>query len=386
MNEQILFVDDDPNILEAYQRRLGRVMRVETAEGGQEGLRVMAEKGPFAVVVSDMRMPGMDGIEFLARVKEEAPDTVRMMLTGNADIQVAMHAVNEGNIFRFLTKPCPSEVLGQALVAGINQYRLITAEKELLEGTLNGAVELLAEILSWVNPEAFGRTVQLRGCVKAIAAQLKDIDLWEVELAATLSQIGYMAVPQELLVRAYAGEPLTEKEQGAFASVPATAQELIAQIPRLESVARIVLYQNTHYDGSGFPEDGVSGDNIPLGARILKVVLDMLDIESGGVAKKEALTMMRKRDGWYDPRVLHAALELYSGGVSLLTVEEPPTILLQLSDLRPGLTLVGNIETLNGHLLLRGGGVLTEALLVRVKKFATLLSIKEPIAVRMPHR
>ncbi|NIQ03497.1 MAG: response regulator, partial [Nitrospinaceae bacterium] len=94
----------------------------------------------FAVVVSDMRMPDMDGIQFLSRVREHYPQTVRMMLTGYADVKTAMNAVNEGNIFRFMTKPCPPEVFEKVLSAGIEQYRLITAERDLLERTLKGSV------------------------------------------------------------------------------------------------------------------------------------------------------------------------------------------------------------------------------------------------------
>ncbi|MFH1417727.1 MAG: response regulator, partial [Planctomycetota bacterium] len=136
MSKKILCVDDDPNILNAYRRGLRRLFEIETAEGGAEGLEAIASQGPFAVVVSDMRMPGMDGIQFLTAVKKRAPESVRIMLTGNADQQTAMDAVNEGSIFRFLTKPCPPEHLAKALTAGIEQYRLITAEKELLGKTL----------------------------------------------------------------------------------------------------------------------------------------------------------------------------------------------------------------------------------------------------------
>ena len=128
MNEKILFVDDDPDILEAYQRRLGKALQVDTARGGAHGLRAILSDGPYAVVVADMHMPVMNGIDFLARVKEVAPDTVRIMLTGNASLKITIQAVNTGGVFRFLTKPCPPEVMGEALVAAINQYRIAKGE------------------------------------------------------------------------------------------------------------------------------------------------------------------------------------------------------------------------------------------------------------------
>lgn len=383
MKERILFVDDDPNVLEAYRRRLQSVLHVETAEGGAEGLRMITEKGPFAVVVADLRMPGMDGIEFLARVKEAAPNTVRIMLTGNADVNVAIQAVNEGDIFRFLTKPCLGDVLGNSLVAAIDQYRLVTAEKELLEGTLKGTVELLAEILSWVDPEAFGRTVQLRSHAKALGTALKVDDLWELELAATLSQIGYMAVPHDVLVRAYTRQRLNEEERDALQSVPAVAQELIARIPRLDSVARVVLYQHKLFNGAGFPKDSVAGKDIPLASRILKVALDMIDLEAQGRPKKEALQEMGKREGWYDPRVLHAAMQVFSGAADAAESAALSEFVFSLGDLRPGLMLGEDVTTADGRLLVREGTLITDALLVRIRKFASLVGVREPIRVRI---
>jgi DNA-binding NtrC family response regulator len=111
----LLFVDDEPNLLASCERNFRRQFRVETAAGGEAALENIAARGPFAVVVSDRQMPHMDGIRFLSLVKERAPDTVRLMLTGNADLEGAIKVVNEGNIFRFLTKPCSLEILGKAV-------------------------------------------------------------------------------------------------------------------------------------------------------------------------------------------------------------------------------------------------------------------------------
>jgi len=122
MSNKILFVDDDSNILDAYKRQLKRQFHVETARGGEEGLNAVTNHGPYAVIVSDLRMPGMDGNQFLSRVKEIAPESVRMMLTGFADLKTAMDAINRGNIFRLLTKPCAKEVLADALSVGIKQF------------------------------------------------------------------------------------------------------------------------------------------------------------------------------------------------------------------------------------------------------------------------
>src|SRR5258708_20543161 len=105
MAEKVLLVDDEQNILEGYKRSLSREFQIETATGGEEALALVAEKGPYAVVISDMRMPGMDGLQLLSNLKSTSPDTIRVMLTANADMDTAINAINEGNIFRFLNKP-----------------------------------------------------------------------------------------------------------------------------------------------------------------------------------------------------------------------------------------------------------------------------------------
>jgi len=182
VTRKVLFVDDEPNVLSGIRRQLGRQYEMDTADGGQAGLEAIAGRGPYAVVVSDMRMPGMDGAQFLALVRERSPDTVRMMLTGNSDLQTAIEAVNRGNIFRFLNKPCPPEDIARALDAGLEQFRLVCAEKELLEKTLAGSIRVLVDMLSLVNPGAFGRASRVRRYMRHMADGLGLPDPWMYEL------------------------------------------------------------------------------------------------------------------------------------------------------------------------------------------------------------
>ncbi len=187
MADKILCVDDDPNILEGYKRQLRKEFELATAVGPEQGLRMVTEQGPFAVVVSDLQMPGMNGIEFLTQVRTHEPDTVRMLLTGNAELQATIDAINQGQIFRFLTKPCTPEALANALKAGLAQHRLITAERELLEQTLSGSIRVLSEVLALVNPEAFGRSARITRYVESIAENLHVSELWSIKTAAMLS-------------------------------------------------------------------------------------------------------------------------------------------------------------------------------------------------------
>ncbi len=160
---------------------------------------MVVEQGPFAVVVSDLKMPGMSGIEFLAQVRTREPDTVRILLTGNAELHTAIDAINEGQIFRFLTKPCSPETLAEALKAGLVQHHLITAERELLDHTLSESIRVLTEVLALVNPEAFGRSARITRYVEAIAQNLHVSELWSIRTAAMLSQIGCVILPESVL-------------------------------------------------------------------------------------------------------------------------------------------------------------------------------------------
>jgi DNA-binding NtrC family response regulator len=133
MTKKILCVDDDPNLLHALARQHGRRFDIHTALGCENGILALKDDGPFAVVISDLRMPGIDGIRFLSLVRRVSPDTVRIILTGQDDLQSELEAVNEGKVFQFLTKPCPPERLAQSFESALEQYRLIAAERELQE-------------------------------------------------------------------------------------------------------------------------------------------------------------------------------------------------------------------------------------------------------------
>ncbi len=218
--KKILFVDDDRNILSTYKRRFHKQFQIETALHGRAGLMALKVLGPFAVVVSDMRMPDMDGVQFLARVKTRFPNTVRIILTGNADLQTAINALNEGSVFRFLTKPCPLETLSKSLGAGVRQYQLVTAEQELTRKTLMGSVRMLIGVIGQAEPTVFSRTTRITRYVKMIVAQMQLPGSWQIELASMLSQIGCLALSNDLLGKLNSGWGLSVREQMMYSAHP----------------------------------------------------------------------------------------------------------------------------------------------------------------------
>ena len=302
MTEKVLFVDDDPNLLASCERNFRNKFQVETADGGEAALEKIASRGPFAVVVSDRQMPRMDGILFLSLIKDRAPDTVRIMLTGNADMEGAIKVVNEGNIFRFLTKPCSALILGMAIQDALAQYRLVTAEKELLNKTLSGSINLLADMLSMTEPQSFGREQTVRNLIASVTKKFPTGNAWEIPLAFMLAPIANATIPPELLIRARAGGILSKVEEQIVSELPETAARLVANVPRLEGVARIVRYSHKHDDGTGTPPDAVKGEALPLGARLLKILNDLAQLQSCDLSRLSALNEMSTRLGWYDPR------------------------------------------------------------------------------------
>lgn len=378
MSPRVLFVDDDRNILSAYERGLRKHYTITTACGGEEGLAALAAHGPFAVVVSDRHMPGIDGIRFLAEVRARAPDTARIMLTGAADQATAMEAVNEGAIFRFLCKPCPLEVVARAIDGGVREHRLATAEKELIEKTLAGSVRMLMEILSAVDPVAFGCTQSLREYARAMATALKLDDVWAIDLAAMLCHVGAVTVPATVTERVRAGYVLTGVERDILDRVPGTTSRLLANIPRLEPVARIILYSAKHFDGSGLPNDDIAGAAIPAPARVLAIVRDLVAAEAGGANRRVALAALRERGGRYDPELLDLAGRLFLPRPDPRFAEGTLVLAAQL---HVGMILKTEVIDLQGHILIAAGHELTEALIERLGNYVRLGTIREPIAV-----
>jgi response regulator RpfG family c-di-GMP phosphodiesterase len=380
---KILFVDDEPNVLEAYQRNLRKRYSIETATGGELALRMMCERGPYAVLVADMQMPGMNGIEFLLQAQQRSPDSVRLMLTGNADQKTAVEAVNHGHVYQFLNKPCPPEMLAHALENAIRQYNLITAERELLEKTLNGSVNMLTGILASAEPHSFGRGEQLRDYMRAFARSLNLAQTWELELSAMLSQIGYVTIPPKLLEKLRMGHTLTDAEKNVIARVPEIGANLLSNIPRLEPVSRIVLYQHKNYDGSGFPHDSTAADEIPIGARILKVLEDLADLELTGMSKAKALEQMQGRTGWYDPKVLDSTFACFDIYLSAPTAVKVSVKAISLKELSIGHVLCSNVETADGVLIVCAGTKVTQMALEKLRNFAQIQGIKEPLHIQV---
>lgn len=350
---RVLLVDDEPAVLSGLHRLLHSEFAITTAEGGKAALNLLSEsQQPFAVVVSDMRMPEVNGVALFSHFREKCPDTVRMLLTGFTDLESAIAAVNEGNVYRFLTKPIESGHLRAAIKSAVAQYRLVMAEHELLEGTLRGAVGALIETLSMANPVAFSRAVRIRGFARELLNELQVENRWEIEVSAMLSQIGVVTLTPEVADKLHRGHKLSAVEQVQVERLPEVAAGLLSGVPRLEGVRELILGLRT------WDKPGAS-----LGTRLIQLATDLEGHESRGALDNECLALIKARVNEYGNDLIEAFESLHRSS------EESSLVGVSLNELKEGMSLGADIHTSDGILLVGRGQLVTESLLLRLENF-----------------
>jgi hypothetical protein len=287
-----------------------------------------------------------------------------VLFTGAPDLDRAIAAINEGAIFRFITKPCSRIMMAVTLKTCVEQYELVSGQRILLEQTLRGAIKALTDVLGLTNPLAFGRATRLRRVVRMVALVADIAEVWQVEVAAMLSQIGCVILPRAVLEKRNAGERLTEDEEAMVRRAPEMVEQVLSNIPRLEAVREILSYQDKHYDGSGAPNGTAGGEAIPWGGRALKLVLDLDQLESEGTSLSQACSTMRGRTGWYDPVILEVLAKVRDAQESSEVRELP------VASLRAGMIFAQDVRNRKGHLFAARGQEVTRGLVEKLKLFA----------------
>ena len=364
----ILCVDDEPSVLDGLRRNLRREFEVTTAVGGTEGLAAI-EKGQYSVVISDYQMPEMNGAKFLGHVRDKNPDSTRILLTGNADLDAAIDAVNNGNIYRFLSKPCPKEVLVPALQSAVEYHRLVVAERVLLQETLHGTIRLLTDALSIVSPAEFGRCGDVSARAGRVAADLGIKDSWKVEMAAMLAQFSLVTLPPETHQKLQTGDELLDEEKDMVMRIPQVAERLLAPLPRIEDVIDLVANQA--------PPWGVADEppvDQPLGSAVIRAAIDADIICSPEISFNSALQQMEARKGFYPQKVIDSLAKHAPAGVEKARE-------VKVGELVPGMVLIDPIATMDGRLLVSAGNQLTLTTIEAVRNFCTHSEIQEPIRI-----
>ncbi|GAA3958580.1 HD domain-containing phosphohydrolase [Actinoplanes auranticolor] len=372
---RILLVDDEPNLLDGLRRQLRRDFTVETAVGAANGLFALKPDDPFAVIVSDFLMPGINGAEFLAAAAKAAPTSTRMLLTGHTSLADAAITVNQGRVFRMLLKPVDTDTMTAALRDCVTQHKLVVSERELLERTLQGSVKALSDVLSLASPAAFGRAARMRRVASAILDRVEVEDRWAAELAVEMAQLGIVALPPTVAAKLDTGAELALAEQQMVDELPAVAEQLISPIPRMAPVADCIHYSRKGFDGSGTPADGVTGDRIPFGGRLLRLVQDHDALLLQGMSPTVALATLRTRSRLYDPALLEAFSSTAAAAAETIRG-------VMLADLQAGMVLAAAVRNRSDVLLVNAGQEVTVGLITRLRNFAALEDgVAEPLMV-----
>ncbi len=423
----VLCVDDEPNILSALRRLLRPAgYRVLVADSGAAGLAVLEDES-VDLVISDMRMPAMDGAQFLEHVRERWPDTIRLLLTGYSDVGSILAAINRGEIYRYITKPWDdNDIL--LVVRHALERRMLGLEKDRLEAltrhqneelkTLNESLEakvaartaelkashdsvvtandkLKSNFITTI--KIFSSMIEMRGgnlaghsrrvadLARRIAIKmgLEPKQTQEVFIAALLHDIGKIGFSDELLAMAVttmAGDHL-----GTFRKHPLRAEQLLMPLEDLRGVAAILHSHMERFDGTGFP-DGASGPAIPLGARILALASDYDNLQIGALMQRRVLVEDAKKivyDGGgrrYDPAVVAAFRAVMDGD----PVELPGGLAVRSSQLLPGMVLARDLVTRDGLMLLSAEHVLDLRLIRQVQDFEAKSEVLLAIQVWPP--
>lgn len=363
----LLLVDDEQPVLDDLRRQLRNRYPLVMANDGAEALRAIdAAEEPFAVLVTDMRMPGMTGAELLERAREVTPDTTRLLLTGQADIDVAIAAVNQGQLFRFLSKPCPPTVLVPAIEAAIRQHQLVVGERTLLAETLQGSVQALVDTMALVSPAAFAQAERVRRIVGDVLDSLEVEDRWEIELAAMLAPLGVVTLPSALVQKLHDGRVLNTAEKTMADRVPEVSVKVLAGIPRLEGVRDAILAQS--------PRER-AGRDLSFAAQVLLAATVADRTENLGGDYGAGLAGLRAA-GQVSDEIIDALEAAVTGR------PDADSVPLTMDDLRPGMVLTADLTTQSEVLLVGRGQMVSAAMLERLRNHAGQHRVKEPVWVR----
>lgn len=417
--DKILFIDDQVNVLRSLRRLLRRepydITVTDSAKEALEHLRT----GAFAVIVSDQRMPLMQGTELLEQARDLAPNTVRIILTGYTDIDAAIEAINKGAVSRFLTKPWKDEELLLALKQAVEHHHLITENQRLqqltqkqneeliglnenlekkveertqqvtqlnqqLEKSFLGSVQIMATLSEMSSPVIGSHAKRVASLCRDVAQkmEIKGQELIQLFVAATLHDIGKVGLDTEALQKS--PQSCTPREQEIIQSHVVRGEAILGKVQNLEQAAKLIRHHHENFDGTGYPDHLISTD-IPLGSRIIATVnaYDHALNNPGNYRSTtpgSALNRVQSVSGkTFDPEVVNALSDHLA--ISGLFEQDNLEIEMRLQDLRSGMVLSRELKTARGVLLLQKDSVIQQEQLERIRKFQETDPITEGIFI-----
>jgi len=400
----LLLVDDEGGILNALKRIfMAEGYQIHTALNGTEGVQLLEQHSDIDIIISDMRMPGMDGAEFLKIAAQRWPNIKRILLTGYADINSAIAAINEGKIDYYISKPWKNDEIISIVNNALDNKRLYDENRELqkllshqneelkilnnhleekvkersielynsykeLQETHSSAVQVflaMQELHEGVH-KGYCRCVAGQAKLLAQALKLNDKEVQTIYLAAMLHNLGKNGLPPHIRFKPF--NKLTLREYNDFIQYPLLGSTVLAAFPSLKEVANIILHHRERYDGRGYPHH-LKGENIPIGSRILSIVVDYNELQHGLIEPynyhaKWALRYIREHFERYDPQILPVFMNVITnipGEHASLTEE-----ILTPDQLEPGMVLSRELISKNGFVFLIKGYKLTPEVIDKI--------------------
>ena len=431
----ILLVDDEPNILSALKRLLRKdSYNVFTASGGEEGLNILAENN-IDLIVSDMRMPNMDGAEFLKKAKDKDDKIIRILLTGYSDMQSTVSAINDAEIFRYVSKPWNDDDFRLTIKRGL-ELRFLESDRLRLERlankqnlellslnkTLESKVEIRTKKLNDMMEElksssdaikanylyiikTFSAITDMRGGhleghsrrvadnarKMASCLKLNDEDAQDLFFGSLLHDIGKIGLSDDLISKSHSLLTVSELEQNRKHAV--WGEGLLLGMDKFSNVARIIRHHHEKYDGTGYP-DSLSGEDIPVGARVLAVVNDYDSLRSGALfqkkySKEEALKYLKiHRQSYYDPNIVNEFVAISTPKDEKDKKAFKTKKKIFTYQLKPGMVLAADLKTKEGMLLLARDLVLDKNIISRLinheKKLQEVFTIRIRVSLMTP--
>jgi response regulator RpfG family c-di-GMP phosphodiesterase len=427
----ILLVDDEESILNSLRRLLrGQPYEVLLATSGEQALDIMA-KQPVDLVMSDARMPNMDGATLLAHIHQRHPDTLRILLTGYADLTMIVKAINDGQIDRYISKPWHDEELLLTLRQSLayqrsererlhlvqetweqnEELRLLNATLEKHVASRTAELQQTADMLdlayeelkhSYVTgTEVFSLLANLRlppakqtnrQIIELVRVYCKLHGLDEgstrdLTMAAALYNIGKLSWTDSMMTAP--ADLLHHNDQERYRGYPKQSESLLMTLDPMKDAARLILHHQERWDGTGFP-DRLKGEAIPLGARWLKLAVDFIELQRGLILERqmnsdEALVYIRQYAGrLYDPDLVEDFIQVCAAYQSDVSLADPTVKVLTTRDLATGMILARNLNADNGMLLLNAGKVLSGPLVEKLIAFEAMEGAKYSVFVKVP--
>jgi response regulator RpfG family c-di-GMP phosphodiesterase len=419
--QTVLLVDDEESILKSLKRLL-KVLEIEiiTAPNGQEALNFLDQYN-VSLIISDQRMPVMTGVEFLQKSQNVVPDAIRILLTGYADLEVTMTAINSGAIRYYFTKPWDDEFLLSRVKESLDLYRM-TVDNRRLGNLLKKQNEQLKKLNKTLEYRVTEQTKEIKdqhnelnqsfmGTIKSFSTiidlRYKDVgshsqrvaslaskmckamnissnkEYQDIVIAAYLHDIGKIGLADKILQKSQRDLNKTETEE--YKNHPILGQSCIYGIVGFEEICVIIRHHHEHYNGSGYP-DNIREKRIPLGARIIRVAdaFDKYAFEKGypneKILKEAAAHLVEYSGTIFDPEIVKKFIE-HDLAQNFIYPESSETITVRPFELEVGMILAADIHTKSGMFLLPKGAKLSSGMIKRIIKIDSLDSIHAGVTV-----